>query len=36
MGPPSTFIGGNNEIGLALIMTVPLMRYLHLQAKSIG
>lgn len=32
MGPPNTFIGGNNEIGLALIMTVPLMRYLHLQA----
>lgn len=35
MGPPGTFIGGNNEIGLALIMTVPLMRYLHLQAKRI-
>lgn len=33
-GPNGTFIGGNNEIGLALIMTVPLMRYLHLQAKQ--
>ena len=32
MGPVSTFIGGNNEIGLALIMTVPLMRFFHLQA----
>lgn len=34
MGPYQTFIGGNNEIGLALIMTMPLMRYLHLQAKK--
>jgi len=32
-GPKGTFIGGNNEIGLALIMTIPLMRYLQLQAK---
>ena len=31
-GPSGTFIGGNNEIGLALIMAIPLMRYLHLQA----
>lgn len=29
-GPDGTFIGGNNEIGLALIMVVPLMRYLQL------
>lgn len=29
-GPASTFFEGNNEMGLALIMTVPLMRYLHL------
>ncbi len=35
LGPPRTFIGGNNEMGLALIMTMPLMRYLHLQAKRI-
>ncbi|MDE2082419.1 MAG: putative O-glycosylation ligase, exosortase A system-associated [Burkholderiales bacterium] len=30
-GPAGTFIGGNNELALALIMTVPLMRYLQLQ-----
>ena len=29
-GPPNTFIGGNNEIGLALIMAIPMMRYLQL------
>lgn len=33
-GPTSTFIDGNNEIGLALIMTLPLIRYLHLQAQN--
>lgn len=31
-GPDGTFIGGNNELGLALIMTVPLLRYVQLQA----
>jgi len=30
-GPPGTFIDGNNEMALALVMTVPLIRYLHLQ-----
>lgn len=30
LGPYGTFIGGNNELGLALIMTVPLMRFLQL------
>ncbi len=30
-GPDGTFIGGNNELALALLMTIPLMRYLHLQ-----
>ena len=35
MGPPESFIGGNNETALALIMTIPLMRYLQLQAKHI-
>jgi probable O-glycosylation ligase (exosortase A-associated) len=35
MGPARTFIGGNNEIGLALIMTVPLMRYVQLQARTV-
>lgn len=33
-GPEGTFIDGNNELGLALIMTVPLLRYLHLQAQN--
>ncbi|MCK0509218.1 putative O-glycosylation ligase, exosortase A system-associated [Aromatoleum anaerobium] len=27
-GPPGTFIGGNNEIGLALAMTIPLLYFL--------
>ncbi len=31
-GPLGTFIGGNNEMGLALLMTIPLMRYLQLEA----
>jgi len=30
-GPTGTFIGGNNEMALALVMTIPLIRYLHLQ-----
>jgi putative inorganic carbon (hco3(-)) transporter len=33
-GPPTTFIAGNNELGLALIMTVPLLRFLHLQTQN--
>jgi len=33
-GPQGTFIGGNNEIGLALIMVIPLMRFLQLQIKQ--
>lgn len=33
-GPAGTFFGGNNEMGLALIMVVPLIRYLHLQARQ--
>ncbi len=28
-GPPGTFIEGNNELALALVMTIPLMRYLQ-------
>lgn len=32
-GPFGSFIGGNNELALALVMTIPLMRYLHLQAR---
>jgi len=30
-GPQGTFIGGNNELALALIMLIPLIWYLHLQ-----
>ncbi len=30
-GPAGTFIGGNNELALALVMTIPLMRYLYQQ-----
>lgn len=29
-GPLGTFIGGNNEMALALVMTIPLLRYLQL------
>lgn len=32
-GPEGSFIGGNNEIGLALIMTLPLMNYLRVTAE---
>lgn len=31
LGPAGTFIGENNELGLALVMAIPLIRYLHLQ-----
>lgn len=31
---PGGFIGGNNEIALALIVIIPLMRYLQLQATN--
>jgi putative inorganic carbon (HCO3(-)) transporter len=33
-GPPGTFIEDNNELALALIMTIPLMRYLQLQVRN--
>ena len=33
-GPPGGFIEGNNEIGLALVMTVPLMYYLAMTARE--
>jgi probable O-glycosylation ligase (exosortase A-associated) len=32
-GPPGTFLEDNNSMGLALILTVPLLRYLQLQAQ---
>lgn len=31
---PGGFIGGNNELALALIMSIPMMRYLQLQSAS--
>lgn len=33
-GPLGSFIAGNNEMALALVMTIPLMRYLHLQERN--
>ena len=33
---PGGFIGGNNELALALIVAIPLMRYLQLQARNIS
>ena len=33
VGPSGTFIGGNNEMGLALGMTIPLMYYLYRESK---
>ena len=30
LGPEGSFIAGNTEIGLAMVMTIPLMRYFHL------
>jgi probable O-glycosylation ligase (exosortase A-associated) len=33
-GPEGSFIGGDNEMGLALIMTIPLLRYLQLTTQS--
>lgn len=33
-GPTGTFIGGNNEIGLALILIIPLLRFLQLDTKN--
>ncbi len=33
-GPPNTFIEDNNEFGLALIMTIPLLHFLQLQLQS--
>ncbi len=33
-GPPSSFIEGNNELALALLTIVPLMRYLQMRSPS--
>jgi probable O-glycosylation ligase (exosortase A-associated) len=34
-GPDGTFIGGNNEIALALIIIIPLLRFLQLDSKQL-
>lgn len=34
MGPPGSFIEERNAIGLALLMTIPLLWYVRMQAKS--
>ncbi|GAB4571672.1 MAG: putative O-glycosylation ligase, exosortase A system-associated [Rhodothalassiaceae bacterium] len=33
-GPPGSFIADNNHLALALLMTVPFLRYLQLQTES--
>lgn len=33
-GPPDSFIEDNNEFGLALVMTIPLLRFLQLQLQN--
>jgi probable O-glycosylation ligase (exosortase A-associated) len=35
-GPAGSFIGGDNEMGLALVMTIPLLRYLQLTTARPG
>jgi len=32
-GPPGTFIAGNNELALAMVMTIPLMYYLYMHER---
>lgn len=34
IGPPGSFIDDNTNLGLALVMTLPLMRYLQLEAEK--
>ena len=34
-GPDGTFIAGNNEMGLALVMIIPLLRYLQLTTRRV-
>lgn len=33
-GPTNTYIEGNNEVALAIVMTIPLMRFLQLQMQG--
>lgn len=34
-GPPGSFIEGNNELGLAIVMVIPFMNYLRQTSKNI-
>jgi probable O-glycosylation ligase (exosortase A-associated) len=34
-GPANSYIEGNNEIALALVMTIPLLRFLHITATNL-
>ena len=34
LGPPGTFFEGNTTVALALLMTLPLMRYLRLESRN--
>jgi len=34
-GPPDSFIADNNEFALALVMTIPLLRFLQLQLQKV-
>ena len=34
-GPEGTYIGGNNEVALALVMIIPIMRFLQLTTDSL-
>ncbi len=34
-GPPESFIADNNEFALALVMTIPLVRFLQLQLRGV-
>lgn len=34
-GPEGTYIGGNNEVALALVITIPLMRFLHMTTDKV-
>src|SRR5690606_6725544 len=33
-GPPGSFIEGNNEMALALLMTIPMLRYLQISSTN--
>jgi len=33
-GPPGSFVGGNNEFAVAVIMTIPLLRFMQMQVRN--